>query len=276
MKRSVATVTRSIQKKYGTDVIGTMKGQPRDIPRISTGIDSLDDAIGGGIPRGRIIEIYGPESAGKTSLAFQIAAQSTEAIFFDMEHTFDPDRAATFGVSEDSMMVSRPMFGEHVFEQMFKYAEAGIDLMIIDSIPAMIPRAVWDQKDIEKNPGVAMIPRLMSVRLPELVHLAHKSGTTVIFINQIREKIGIVFPTFGNTQTPGGRAFKHFVSLRLQVNRKGFLEGPKKSRIGYIMRTQVTKSKVCAPTGDVDIPMLFDEGFVTHERVAEKRKELKT
>lgn len=275
-KTKVIKLIQDIEKKYGKGAIYALgsKYENSAIPRVTSNISDLDSAIGGGIPTGRLIEIYGPYSSGKTSLAYHLIAQFPIGVFIDAEGTFDGDRARLFGCKPGRVFIRRPQWGEQAFEDIFRCVDAGIPIIVVDSIPALIPRKDFEESNMEKAPEIGMVARLMSRKLPVLATKCEKTGSTVILINQVRDRINAMM--FQDPyQTPGGNALKHMCSLRIKIQRKGWLTDPKLGKFGQISKIQVVKSKVCPPFREAEIPLIFNRGFVDHNQMRQIIKELR-
>lgn len=288
-KQAIVNLCAQINKKEGVGTLYTIDSKYANlkINRWSTGIEDLDEIIGGGMPEGRTIEIFGPESSGKTTLLYHLCGLHTLALDIPIEGTFDADRAKVFGNRPKQLLIYRARFGEDAFNKTLKFAKAGIPLIGIDSVPSMIPKADAEKvlkaadKDTIEQQQIGGVARLNNMYIPMLEEIIEVTGTTVIFINQIRDKMGALM--FGEkTQTPGGHKLKHSASLRIQVARRAWIEIPNKNpkssasteKVGIIMKCKVVKSKVCNPMGECEIPCFFDRGFVSFDDIKEIRKEI--
>jgi recombination protein RecA len=281
-KKLIATL-KELEKEYGEGSVYSLDSNKAilDIPRWSTGLEDLDKIIGGGMPYGRIIEISGPESAGKTSLAYHLMAQHEVAVDIPVEGTFDNERAKVFGNRKGQLFVRRAEYGEQCLESVMAFADAGVPCVVIDSVPHMIPRKQFEEPDMEKENQLGRIAAMLSANLPKVAFRCEKTMTTLILINQVRDVIGGML--FGpKTHTPGGWALKHACSLRLQVNRVSWIKVPNKNpknsaneeAVGLVMKVKVLKSKVCNPLGECVLTMFFDRGFVPNDEMKAIRKEI--
>ncbi len=263
-QRNLKLALGQIEKEFGKGSIMRLGDQKHlDVPTISTGSLALDLATGiGGVPRGRIIEVYGPESSGKTTLCLHVVANAQKAggtcAFVDTEHALDPRYARIIGVDTDNLLVSQPDCGEdalNIAETLVR--SNAIDVLIIDSVAALTPKA-----EIEGEMGdqhVGLQARLMSQALRKLTPIAAKTNTCVIFINQLREKIGVMF---GNPETTtGGRALKFYASMRMENRRTGVIKSPDGRSQGNKVKVKIAKNKLAAPFQECEFDIMFNEGI---------------
>lgn len=288
-KAQIIALCNDINKKEGKGSIYSIGSENANlkINRWPTGIEDLDAIIGGGMPEGRVVEIFGPESSGKTTLLYHLCGMHSLCLDIPIEGTFDAERAKVFGNRPKQMLIYRAKYGEDAFNKTIKFAKAGIPLIGIDSVPSMVPKEDAEkvlksaEKDSIEEQRIGGTARLMNKYLPTVEEIIELTGTTLIFVNQVRDKMNAML--FGEkTDTPGGRKLKHACSLRIQVARKGWIEIPNKDprnsakteKVGLIMKCKVVKSKICNPMGECEIPLFFDRGFVSFDDVQSIRKEL--
>lgn len=288
-KEKILELAKEINKKEGDGTLYSLGSEHANlkIPRWSTGIEDLDNIIGGGIPEGRVIQIFGPEASGKTTLLYHLLAQHSMALDIPIEGTFDAGRAEIFGNKPKQLLIYRARYGEDAMNKVLAFARQGIPMIGIDSVPSLIPKDDFEKvikssdKDSIENQTIGGTARLLNKYLPVIEDVIEHTGTTLVLVNQVRAKMGAL-PFGPQTDFPGGHKLKHSLSLNLQVARRGWIEVPNKNplnsakseRVGFVMKVRVMKSKVNNPMGEAELPIFFDRGFVSHDDIKPIRQEI--
>lgn len=261
--KALEDALKCIEKAYGKGSVMRLGERPHvDVDVIPTGSILLDQALGvGGYPKGRIVEIYGPESSGKTTLALEAIAQAQlkggRATFIDAEHAIDPEYASKLGVDIDELILSQPDSGEQALEICEMLASSGaIDIIVVDSVAALVPQAELD--GVMSDNQVGLQARLMSKGMRKIAGILNKTGTVVIFINQLREKVGVIY---GNPETTtGGRALKFYASIRIDIRRAEAIKSGS-DIVGNSVKVKIVKNKVAPPFKSCTIDMIFGQGI---------------
>ena len=283
-KKMIMDICKDIQKKSGDGSI-VMSGSSKtlSIPRWSTSIDNLDMVLGGGMPKGRVVEVFGPESSGKTSLVYWLMSLHKLGVYIPIEGAYEADRAKAIGVQDKQMIVYRAQYGEEALNAVIRFAKAAVPIIAIDSVPACMPKEDMDkiEKSADNETRIGGTARLFSKTLPIIERIIEETGTTLILVNQVRDNMNAM--PFGEKDvTPGGRAIKFYSTIRLKVARRAWIEIPNKNpmvssqneKVGLIMKVKAVKNKTANPFREAELPFFFDRGFASYDDIKPIRMEL--
>ena len=284
-KKMIMDICKDIQKKSGKgSIFTTGSDSTLSIPRWSTSIDNFDSILGGGMPQGRIVEIFGPESSGKTSLVYWLMSLHKMGVYIPIEGTWDQARAKALGVQDKQMIVYRAQYGEQALDAIIRFAKAGVPIIALDSVPACQPKDDVEriEKSSENELRMGGTARLFSKTLPSIERIVEETGTTLILVNQVRDNTQAMSMFADKDITPGGRAIKFYSSIRVKVARRSWIEIPNKNpmvsaaneKVGLLMKAKVVKSKVSNPYGECEMPFFFDRGFVSYDDIKQIRQDL--